>query len=103
MRGINYIQQEKKYGSLAPGPGAYNQDKAAIETSLRYSMGAKLESGAFAKSKDQPGAGSYNPVPVYKKDLLTKFGNDRRKGIFDEKKAKFVPAPNVYKQEAQSI
>ena len=39
MRGINYVQQEKKYGSLAPGPGAYNQDKAAIETSLRYSMG----------------------------------------------------------------
>ena len=67
MRGINYIQQDKKYGSLAPGPGAYNQDKAAIETSLRYSMGAKLESGAFAKSKDQPGAGSYNPVPFTKK------------------------------------
>ena len=52
MRGINYVQQDKKYGSLAPGPGAYNQDKAAIETSLRYSMGAKLESGAFTKSKD---------------------------------------------------
>jgi len=60
-------------------------------------MGAKLEhGGTFSKSKECPGPGGYNPVPVYKSDGLTKFGTDRRRGIFDEKKAKFVPAPNVY-------
>jgi hypothetical protein len=48
-------------------------------------MGAKLESGVFSNKKDQPGPGGYNPVPVYKQDGLTKFGTDRRRGIFDEK------------------
>ena len=48
-------------------------------------MGAKIDSGAFGNSKDQPGPGGYNPVPIYKSDGLTKFGTDRRRGIFDEK------------------
>lgn len=52
----------------------------------------------MSKSVTQnPGAGSYEPVAVFKKDGNTVFGKDKRKGIFDEKKAKFVPGPNVYK------
>lgn len=43
-----------------------------------------------------PGAGSYDPVPVFHSDGLTKFGSDRRKGIFDEKKARFGPGPFQY-------
>ena len=97
MGGINYKQQ--KYGSISPGPGKYgSNNKAAIETRVSYSMGKKLGSSIMSKSVTQnPGAGSYEPVAVFKKDGNTVFGKDRRHGIFDEKKAKFVPGPNVYK------
>jgi hypothetical protein len=49
------------------------------------------------KSAQAPGPGGYDPKPVFKKDGLTVFGKDARAGIYDEKKAKFVPSPFAYK------
>ena len=51
------------------------------------------------KSAQLPGPGGYDPKPVFKSDGLTKFGKDRRAGIYDERKAKFVPSPFAYKPE----
>lgn len=60
-------------------------------------MGKKLSGCIMNKSVvGFPGAGSYDPVPVFHSDGLTKFGSDRRKGIFDEKKARFGPGPFQY-------
>ena len=72
---------------------------------MSYSMGAKLDNQqqSMKKSAQMPGPGGYDPQPVYKSDGLTKFGKDRRAGIYDEKKAKFVPSPFAYKQDAQFI
>lgn len=39
MGQINY--NEKKYGSISPGPGTYKQDK--LYSSHAFSMGLKLE------------------------------------------------------------
>jgi len=49
------------------------------------------------KSAQAPGPGGYDPKPVFEKGGLTVFGKDARAGIYDEKKAKFVPSPFAYK------
>ena len=43
-------------GSIAPGPGAYGQDKQKV-ADLSWSMGAKL---GDHKKLDVPGPGTYN-------------------------------------------
>ena len=59
---INHKQ--RKYGSIAPGPGAYKPNYDAKEVNLRYSMGSLT----FNKEKDEeksrqlPGPGNYEPL-----------------------------------------
>lgn len=92
MGAINH--KIKKYGSLSPGPGAYAPQRKVQETSLSFSMGAKFESVLTNKeTKKLPGAGTYDPKPVFKYDGHTKFGSSQRAGIYDVRKAKFVPSP----------
>ena len=38
-----------------------------------------------------------NPKHSFKYDGHTKFGTGERPGIYDVKRAKFVPGPNVYR------
>ena len=45
---------------------------------------------------ENPGAGSYHPQPLYKRNGQTIFGRENKRAIFDERKAKFVPSPNAY-------
>ena len=45
------------------------------------------------KTKVVPGPGNYEPKSHFKYDGHTKFGKSARAGIYDEKKAKFVPSP----------
>ena len=68
-------------------------------------MAAKLdEHPSPAKKKAHfPGPGGYNPQPIYKSDGFTKFGTGTRSGIYDERKAKFVPSPFAYKQDASFV
>lgn len=53
------------------------------------------------KSRQLPGPGNYEPKNSYnsqnKNHGHTKFGSGARKGIYDEKLAKFVPSPFTYK------
>ena len=61
-------------------------------------MGSKLGSVLVDKNAGKsPGPGGYNPKHSFKYDGHTKFGTDSRKGIYDVKRAKFVPGPNVYR------
>lgn len=102
MGAINH--KIKKYGSVSPGPGAYAPQTRGNETSLSYSMGAKFESVLTSKEgKKLPGAGTYDPKPVYKGYGETKFGSSQRAGIYDARKAKFVPSPFQYKQDANFV
>jgi len=52
-----------------------------------------------------PGPGGYDPNPKasFKYDGHTKFGTGERGGLVDLKKAKFVPSPFAYKQDAHYI
>lgn len=62
-------------------------------------MGSKLEEGGALSSKkagQTPGAGAYEPVPIFKSEGYTKFGSARRPGIYNERNAKFVPSPDKY-------
>lgn len=59
-------------------------------------MGSKLDTGGIMsgnKTKVVPGPGNYEPVAVHKYDGHTKFGKSQRAGIYDVRKAKFVPSP----------
>lgn len=57
-------------------------------------MGTKFESVLTNKESGKvPGPGGYDPKPSYKYDGHTKFGTGTRTGIYDIKKAKFVPSP----------
>ena len=53
------------------------------------------------KSRQLPGPGNYEPKSSYDSSIKytghTKFGKGERKGIYDEKLAKFVPSPFAYK------
>ena len=96
MGAINHKQ--KKYGSISPGPGAYQPKNEVKEKSLSYSMGSKFESVLTNKEAGKsPGPGGYNPKANFKYDGHTKFGTGQRAGIMDERKAKFVPSPFAYK------
>jgi hypothetical protein len=58
---INY--QQKKYGSISPGPGAYSPTKKGNEVNLSYSMAGRLINSASTKhSSNMPGPGNYNPA-----------------------------------------
>lgn len=98
MGAINY--STNKYKSLAPGPGTYEGTKCLADVQLSWSMGSKLETGGIMsgqKTKVVPGPGNYDPNSVHKYDGHTKFGKSARDGIYDERKAKFVPSPFQYK------
>ena len=58
---INHRQ--RKYGSIAPGPGTYEPKHDNNEVSLRYSMGSITvnKDQAAAKSRQLPGPGNYEP------------------------------------------
>ena len=59
-------------------------------------MGSKLVPGGILNQKSNknvPGPGNYDPVAVHKYDGHTKFGKSQRSGIYDQRKAKFVPSP----------
>lgn len=102
MGGIN--TKLKKYGSISPGPGAYVPRDDGKVPNLSFSMGSKLGSALVDKhSGMSPGPGGYNPKPSYKNDGYTKFGTGERPGIYDVRRAKFVPGPNVYKQDSSYI
>ena len=67
-------------------------------------MGSKLGSVIIDKNSGKsPGPGGYNPVQQFKYDGNTKFGTGVRPGIYDAKRAKFVPGPNVYRQDASFV
>lgn len=76
---INHKQ--KKYESISPGPGAYKPAYHA-ETTLKFSMGSKLEHGSALQTKkdasNSPGPGGYNPKANFKNDGFTKFGQSQR-------------------------
>ena len=94
MASINYKQ--KKYGSITPGPGTY-KPKFVREINLSFSLGQKLEGEKENKTtKIVPGPGSYNPRPIYKSYGNTTFGTGKRRGLYDERKAKLVPSANTY-------
>lgn len=96
MGGIN--TKLKKYGSISPGPGAYAPQDDGKVANLSYSMGSKLGSALVDKNAGKsPGPGGYNPKHTFKYDGHTKFGTGERPGIYDVKRAKFVPGPNVYR------
>ena len=94
-----------KYGSISPGPGAYVPRDDGKVPNLSFSMGSKLGSVIFNKNAGKtPGPGGYEPkMNTFKYDGHTKFGTGQRTGICDEKRAKFVPGPNVYKQDATFV
>ena len=106
MGGINY--KEKKYGSISPGPGAY-QPKGLHVDNFSFSMGQKLEhGGAYSSAKKDktagpPGPGNYDPQWMFKSDGFTRFGSAKRAGIYNERNAKFVPSPDRYKQDAAPL
>ena len=58
-------------------------------------MGTKLLPGGIIEDKkvSVPGPGNYDPVAIHKYDGHTKFGKSTRAGIYDARKAKFVPSP----------
>ena len=65
---------------------------------LSYSMGSKLGSAIVnTKTGQSPGPGGYDPKHHFKYSGHTKFGTGERPGIYDQKKAKWVPGPNVYR------
>jgi hypothetical protein len=104
---INHKQ--RKYSSLAPGPGTYQPKHDNKEVSLRYSMGSITvnKDAVASKSRQLPGPGNYEPNNSYnslnKYQGHTKFGTGGRKGIYDERLAKFVPSPFAYKQDAGAV
>ncbi len=66
-------------------------------------MGSKLGSSLVKENNKYPvpGPGNYQPETKYhsqfKYDGHTKFGSSVRAGIYDERRAKFVPSPFAYK------
>lgn len=82
MGAINHKQ--RKYGSLAPGPGTYEPKHDGQEVSLRYSMGAVTvnKDSVANKSRQLPGPGNYEPKTSYdsqnKYHGHTKFGTGQR-------------------------
>ena len=96
MAGIN--EKMKKYGSLAPGPGAYSPE--LTEKSFSYTMGLKINDLTLTKNAKFPGPGGYDPLPSLKKDPSTKFGTSKRTGIYNEKLAALNPSPLHYKSES---
>ena len=94
---INHKQ--RKYGSIAPGPGTYEPKHDNNEVSLRYSMGSiTVNKDTIAnKSRALPGPGNYEPKSSYSSANRyaghTKFGQSARQGIYNEKLAKLVPSP----------
>jgi hypothetical protein len=103
MGGINH--KLKKYGSISPGPGAYIPKDDGKIPNLSFSMGSKLGSAMVDKNAGKtPGPGGYEPkMNTFKYDGHTKFGTGDRPSIYDVKRAKFVPGPNVYKQDASAV
>lgn len=62
MGAINHKLQ--KYGSVSPGPGAYQPKDDGKVANLSYSMGSKLGSVLTNKQAGKtPGPGGYNPKP----------------------------------------
>ena len=70
MAAIN--EKMKKYGSLAPGPGAYSPE--VIKESHAYTMGSKINDLTLSKNAKFPGPSNYDPLPSLKRDPSTKFG-----------------------------
>mmetsp|Transcript_5502 Transcript_5502/g.9339 ORF Transcript_5502/g.9339 Transcript_5502/m.9339 type:complete len:344 (-) Transcript_5502:28-1059(-) len=67
-------------------------------------MGTKLESSLQNKQAQfVPGPGVYDPVSQFKYDGHTKFGRSQRAGIYDVRKAKFVPSPFQYQPDSDSV
>jgi len=103
---INHKQ--KKYHSIAPGPGTY-KPVASNEVSLRYSMGAITTNKELSASKSRklPGPGNYDPSNSYNSSIKyqgnTRFGKSKREGIYNERQARFVPSPFAYKQGKESV
>jgi hypothetical protein len=99
MAAIN--EKMKKYGSLAPGPGAYSPE--VTEKSFAYTMGSKITDLTLSKTAKFPGPGGYDPLPSLKQDPSTKFGTSKRTGIYNEKLAALNPSPLHYKSESVHV
>jgi hypothetical protein len=83
--GIN--KKLKKFHSDAPGPGSY-QPKHVKETSLSFSIGARLQSSIEnSESKKIPGPGGYDPKYMFRSDGFFKLGKSKREGIYNDKLA----------------
>lgn len=102
------ITEKNKYGTLAPGPGAYDVTANLMKTqNFKYSMGQKLEQGGIIDSPKGktlvPGPGGYDPKKMFHSDGFTRFGTSKRPGIYNERNAKAFPSPDNYQQDASKI
>lgn len=95
-----------KYGTLSPGPGAYEPGMMKTQN-FKYSMAAKLEKGGIIESpkskSPSPGPGGYDPKKMFHSDGFTRFGTSKRPGIYNERNAKAFPSPDNYQQDASKI
>ena len=96
MAAIN--EKMKKYGSFAPGPGAYSPE--VNKQSYAYTMGSRISDLTLEKTAKFPGPGGYDPLPSIKRDPSIKFGTSKRTGIYNEKLAALNPSPLHYRSES---
>lgn len=84
--------------SIAPGPGAYTQEKV-IYNNLQYSMGGKLDP---SKSLNVPGPGTYEATLVNKDAVKCgKFGTGNRGKV--ELPNKNVPGPGEHSPDYKTL
>lgn len=86
-------------GTIAPGPGAYKQEKAKVGN-LSYSMAAKLNE---SKTLLVPGPGAYNQTTSHLESTKSsKFGTGGR-GAVELPTAKVVPGPGEHSPDYKTL
>lgn len=85
--------------SIAPGPGAYVQEKVQYNN-LSYSMGGKLSA---QKGLVVPGPGTYQSTLVDKESVKCgKFGSSQR-GKVELENARVVPGPGEHSPDFKNL
>lgn len=86
-------------GTIAPGPGAYVQEKPKVGN-LSYSMAAKLSD---SKGLLVPGPGAYDSnMATFKATQSSKFGSGGR-GAVELPTAKLVPGPGEHSPDYRNL